>query len=608
MNAIATKIGVLPATKSLTHILLDMFGGALISDSGVDFKTTNQYAIKAGYLVPAEICNASVTTWVKERSINYSSTFYKTWEDITSRTRFELLLDQIRHYASTYGTNFTGEVYLPEGESIMPALENLKVIKILTDTDVIQRCEKMLFSGIALKEDTIANIIAVLVALHHIVDINLVKNKEAKMHLCQKFDLVPTEPVEMVRYLVFLSIGKTLLIKDRATIALIKANPVPLTKLVNQFGVERLSSVFYRFKPLFLAFRTSSLNKRIVNLLRRAAKDNHVPNKAGFFETLLSKEVDFSEIIKRIDSLGNFKKITLLQTIQIRMKELDKRSFVIRNQKLFIKTGVKTQSLDEVYLINVYDIIYTSLINSIRSKATSVRLPEGLNLTLPTSEKSFIGNYPLGTSFDFADADNIVGVNWRGEHGASDIDLKLITIDGTQYGWNAAFTNKDNSVIFSGDMTSANPEATELFYTKKNFTPSIVKVNLFSGAPKSKFKFFIAKDEYRRGNNTGWNRYDTPMIDPNKVLFTIDCEFESNEKSLGVITGDKFILAHFRTGKGRVSYNSVTDLYTDYALNTLDCYVSMRQVLADAGFTFVQEDAQIDLTDLSKDTLINLFS
>jgi hypothetical protein len=81
---------------------------------------------------------------------------------------------------------------------------------------------------------------------------------------------------------------------------------------------------------------------------------------------------------------------------------------------------------------------------------------------------------------------------------------------------------------------------------------------------------------------------------------------DSQEKMLGVITDKKFILAHFRTGKGRVAYSSVTDLYTEYALKTLDCYVSLEKLLSDAGFEITDKNPKIDLTELSKDTLIDL--
>ena len=54
--------------------------------------------------------------------------------------------------------------------------------------------------------------------------------------------------------------------------------------------------------------------------------------------------------------------------------------------------------------------------------------------------------------------------------------------------------------------------------------------------------------------------------------------------------------------------------YTERKIQTVNvqafdefCYLNLKDVLTDAGFTFSNKDAKIDLTDMSKDTLISLF-
>lgn len=296
-----------------------------------------------------------------------------------------------------------------------------------------------------------------------------------------------------------------------------------------------------------------------------------------------------------VEKLTNYKKVSLLQTILVRKKELSTRVFLVRNQKVFILE--EKAKFDLKRLDSIYAIVYQSLVESISAKKSEIQLPTGVTLTLPTSEKSFIGNYPLGTSFNFGEDDAIVGINWKDVDGARDLDLSLIDLHNMKIGWNSNYTNSDKSLIYSGDMTSANPEATELIYAKKGFNPSIVKVNLFSGSVNSKFKFFIAKEAIK---NVSRNY----MVNPDNVLFTVDCQMDSNEKSFGVITGDKFILAQFRTGNRSVSGFDSTNKYTQYALDTLDCYVNLENVLTDAGFTVTySKDAVLD-----KDTLIDLLS
>lgn len=585
----------------MINATLKLFGKALVQQSNVTFKMINQVSVKMGYLVHPDLCNTDVLKWLDNQGFDYNSTFYKKWTDVIGKSRFELYLDQIKHYASTYGTGYTGDVYLPEGNVEVPPFEKFKVITPITEAELIERCQKMLFSGIALSQSTLDDVMLILNALNHNVDIDKVKNKEAKMFLYKKQNQLPTDAVEMVRYLVYLATSKTLLIKDADTLNAIHASAIDITKYASEFGVNKLAQVFYRFKPVFMAFKNDH-NRKLINKLRKAAPKNHVPAKKTYFETILSNQAQFPFLTEKLKTLGSFKKVALLQTILVRLKQMNVRVFAIRNQKLYIKTE-NNLTANATYLKTVFDIIYADLVSCLQPGACSVKLPKSVNLTLPTSEKSFIGNYPLGTSFDFKDTDNIIGIYWRKEDGANDLDLKLIDIDGNQYGWNAAYKNNDNSIIFSGDMTTAYPEATELFYTQKGFTPAIVKVNNYNGEANSKFKFFIASEKLKSVDRNY-------MVNPNNIVVNVDCVMDSQEKQLGVITGDKFILAQFRTGRGRVAGNSVTNVYTDYALNTLDCYLSLQKLLTDAGYKIVTENEQadIDLTELSKDTLINLIS
>lgn len=575
---------------------LSLFNKAIPTKQNVEFSIINECAVSLGYLVHPSLCNKEVLKWLQSNKRNYNSTFYKSWQNVISKNRFELYLDQIRHYASTYGTDYEGEVYLPEGEVEVPEFTKFKIISPISKEELISRCEQMLFAGIALKQETIESVLSILDELDYVIDIDKVRNKEAKMFLYKNKGALPKEPVEMVRYLVYLTTEKTLLIKDKETIQGIKSSTISVSKHIEQFGIEKLSSVFYRYKPIFLALKKGK-DKYCINKLRRLAPKNHAPSKPGYFETILINQKGVHLLPERLTKLGTFKKVTLLQTILIRLKELNIRAFGIRNQKLYIKQERITA--DVAYLKMVFDIIYADLVQIMKIKACTVRLPEGIDLKLPTSEKSFIGNYPLGTSFDFSNADNIVGINWRDEDGASDLDLKLIDVSGTQYGWNANYYNTNKSIVFSGDMTSARPEATELFYTTTNFSPSIVKVNLYNGQSNSKFKFFIAKEKITK-------IHSNYMVNPDSIIVNVDCVMDSKEKQVGVITENKFILAQFRTGKGRIAGNSVTNLYTDYALQTIDCYISLGKLLSDAGFTITKNKADIDLTNLSKDTLIDL--
>lgn len=292
-----TTIKTAKNLNKLTKIALTLFNKAPEVGHTVSFAEVNQKALTRGYVVHPSVCNSAVLNWLDSTMVDYNSTFYKNWNDIISKSRFELAIDQLKHYASTYGTNFTGEVYLPEGSIELPELKNIKVITPISDDEFISRVEKLLFSGVALKQETIDDLLYVLDFYEYNIDVEKVKNKEAKMYLFKRTNTLPSDATEMVRFLVYLATDKTLLIKDNSTINTIKASRIDLLPYVEEFGLEKLSSVFYRFKRIFLAFKNVNLNNRAtVNRLRRAAKNNHVPMVRPSVEMLLSGDFDLIKI------------------------------------------------------------------------------------------------------------------------------------------------------------------------------------------------------------------------------------------------------------------------------------------------------------------------
>lgn len=593
--------------QSLTSITIEFFNRVIVRGEVLSLEKQRQIyllGLKQGYLLPLSVCNTETENWLLENKRNYNTTFYAKWDDVISRNRLELFFDQIQHYASTYGTNFEGEPFLINDQPLDMVFNKYTVIQPISNTEALTRLEKMLQSGIALKGETLEKILYVFDELNYAPDVESIRNKEVKMMLFKQTGILPTEPVEMVRYLVYLATGKTLLISDKQTITTIKYNTPDITDLVNQFGVQKLSSVFLRFKNIFLAFKGNKTNKNVINRLRRAAVVNHQPSKTSFFNQLLGNPTqdNLDKLPSQLQTTNNFTKIKLIQTINVKLLQLTNKFYLVRNQKLWVQTGVN-KNINAEYLQKVKAIVYSSLVHSLSSKATTFILPENIKLTLPTSEKSFIGNYPLGTAVFFKTNHNIIGINWRSEQGAQDLDLSLITIDGTKYGWNTAYKNRANSVVYSGDITYAEPEATELMYVQTKFTPSIVNVNLFNGAPNSIFRLFVANEK---------NIHRNTMVDPDNIVVDVEVQMSSRQKICGVVTGNSLVLADIRTGMKIVSGQDITNLYTDYVCSTLDCYLDLRTVLLDAGFIRKQkgegEENTLDLTTVNKDSLISLLS
>ena len=575
---------------------LDLFGKA-IAGKTVDFRTVNELAVKVGYIVHPDCCTQEVYDWLKTKSVNYNATFYKAWNDVISKSRFELFIDQIIHYATTYGTGHTGIPYIPNDGSISPEFHNLKVISVITLEEAKERAAKMLYSGVALKQETIDAIFTI-VSVNEI-EVNKVANKEALMIICKAQNVIPSSSDDCVRYAIYLATGNTLLIKDRSTLTALKTlgSKFYLDAIFN--NPEVLAESFFRYKPIWLAFKQNNArNKTFVNKLRKLANRFHKPKAPGFWANILSDTSLLPQLEAKLPELNNYKKVALLQAILVRQKETSAQAFVIRNQKLWVQNNATRNKKSHLSL--VYEMLYKSLTESMSAKACKVFIPDGIALKLPASEKSFIGNYPLGTVFDVSGSDLIIGIHWKEEEGARDLDLSLQNINGTKVGWNSAYNSGE--FVYSGDMTSARPEAVELLYAKQGFkSTGMINVNLYSGDTNSKFRTFIAREHIT-------SMRKNYMVDPNNILFTIDNEMNSRQKAVGVVTEGKFFLCNLRTGSQIVSRHGVDTLYSQYVLDTLDCYVDLTTTLSDAGYEIVAtpEEADIDLSNLSKDSLLNL--
>lgn len=641
--------------------LITMFNVApkASEDEKLSFEKVNAESAKYGWIVHPDCCSKTVLEWIKtEAKTNYNKTFYAKWEDITSKTRFELLVDQLIHYATTYGTGFTaGQGYVPNQEAdVEIPYKSFKVIMPATEEEIYNRCIKMLQSGIALESETLNILIDYIVKENRYtkygLNIDSIKNKEAIIMLMDTTNVYGTDPFNMLRYFVFKATGKAMLIKDRRTIQTIKENAekVDFTRL-SEIECNILASVFYRFKPLFLAFKHTAdqgsakvfkneafrkaasklkaavtscpTNASVINHIRRLAVKAHKPFTPGFWETILTEEKSLTEVANRLakDKVTNFKKITLMQGILAKLQNASGKMYVIRNGKMWVREDAPqvSQTMNS-YLMRVYGMLEDSIVQSIKDKACAVRYPKNVNLTVPTSEKNFIGNYPFGTSVDMGEDHNVIGIYWRNEWGTRDFDLHLADINGTSYGWNARYTDGSNKIIFSGDMTNADPEATELFYIGKECPDGKVSVSQFSGATKSQFKFFVARENRSnmkdRGYGNGYGSYGKPcpMCDPNniKAEFIIPVDGE-RDKQCALIVDNRVYLMDLTQGGGRVPNQKYAQVYIENLKNKCRSFVDLKPILEKAGFTFVEEgdektEVALDLTQLSKDTLIDLFS
>ena len=237
-----------------------------------------------------------------------------------------------------------------------------------------------------------------------------------------------------------------------------------------------------------------------------------------------------------------------MQAIKERLLSKDSlnHAYTVRNGKMYVRTNYKVKTND-FYLKCLYSLLEDSVIQHLSQfKGQTFYRNVKFHITAPSSEKSFIGNIPVGSYIDLSDKNNVLGIYWRNEWGVSDLDLHLCNIDGVQYGWNSSYYSEDNRIIYSGDVIYADPEASELFYIEKSVPDSLININKYCGNPNTKFKLFVATDSsiadkiaHRRKSFDS----DVLMVDSNNIVFETMFDFPGTQLSLASIADNRLYFA-----------------------------------------------------------------
>ena len=464
-----------------------------------------------------------------------NSSFHKSWKKIKEAKIEQLVIEQIVHYITTYGYERLGiydenTVFIPDEVLEIPALKALKIeklnlilIKGYTKDELKDKLLFFLASGIALKEDTMKCVLDVATFLDFdINDVETIKNREVKIALYDYLALVPGNPVELLRYLVYKATNKTLLIKNAETIAQIKArNNLDILGILNRYGkthgLEKLGEIFYRFKPLFLAFRTSTRLKTVINKIRKLAVKNHKPMPEDYLNAVTSKIKHEEDIVSQklkeeLAKVNTFRKIRLAYALKYRTHNADSILYKIRNGKGYAKDFNFTNKVEARKILKT---VIKSIAKDIEPNISGkkIYIPENITYALPATEKQFTGMLPSGTCVTLP-KDMIVGVYWEDVNGQRiDLDLSLVGL-GVKFGWDARYCDEGRSILFSGDMTFAPKGASEMYYVKKQTNGNyLLFLNYFNyniDVPVP-FKIFVA---YEQAKYFGANY----MVNPNNIV------------------------------------------------------------------------------------------
>lgn len=573
---------------------LKLFNCVLSKDSGKEATYT-----KSGIFISKEAAWASdeIIAFFNEKKLSSKqlneSAFYKNFEKVRSMSRFEILIDQILHYSSTYGTNFSGIAYIPASDLELPeeGVLEFKVVNGVSRDVLVNKCLTLLRSGMALSEEDVKDTLSILIDElgYTVTEKDNIKNKEALVQLAD-YGILPFNPTEVLRLAIYRATGKTLLIKSKAAIAEIKASGFNPESLFCEFGLDKMSSIFNRFKPLFLAFKNKCSST--INKISKLSKSNHEPlakNMVNYVTSELISDKDY-HWFKNATPYAFFK---ALNAVRARLLGQSNFCYRIRNGKSWTE---EKSSSKNIYEYNYNKMIYFAS-KTWNMKGKKVFLPKNIYYGLPTSSKMFVGNVPTGTIFE--QNNMVVGIYWENAWGSRDIDLSAVNISGNKIGWNSSYYN--NELTYSGDVTNAPNGASEYLSCKESLKDCyLIRANIFSGGQESKFKLIVGSDENVKRNY---------LIDSKNVIFEEMVSSVQRQVVLGIALDNKFVLMNFSAGSSIVGGNDSVKLKALYeqTVNSL----TLNSLLVNLGAELVEDskDADFDLSldKLTKDSFINLF-
>lgn len=458
--------------------------------------------------VPTSIAREAVKLYGYSNE-DFNNTLIDSFATITDMTEEEFYTIQILHYLTTYVANFTTPFIVGARQYTPDETKALKItiIKAISDYHEVVNHINDLFTNTAAPKSQNVPYYRALASLTTIAP-EAVKSKELMAIICAERGIRPSNPEILLRYLVYITTEQTLLIKNNKLINSIKYGikqygaPVAIIQSLTEDEMKRLASIFYRYKPIFLAFKTPGTSSTI-NRIRRLAVKYHKPQSALTLKNFvaLAREGKKDEVETLIARSTNRELIKLHNAINTWIIS-NSRVYQIRNGKMWVDESKKDElhgALEIMNLVSAKAAITKELKKRLKNyKNLTFYMPCGISYTVPYSEKQFSGAIPWGTKIYDAEPEDAytLGVHWVNDLEERHCDLDLHAHTPTQHiGWNGTYYSKDGELLYSGDMTDAPAPlgAAESFYINNIDEPVILSLNAYSAKPDKDFQFFITR-------------------------------------------------------------------------------------------------------------------
>ena len=577
--------------------------------------------------IPASVFNTIDAIYGNDTEAN-NQTFHKSFSTVRNANLEQLIRDQLINYFFSYDMELRGsralnyvpveELNLPEG--LIP-FDKLVIVRTLRNPEIVEIINDYARSAVSPSPQQVE-------CFRHLIKYVTIPVTEIKSRefQCLKFDFdgtVPEDPEMLLRYLVYSTTKSTLLIKNKELIYAIKMNGKPLYgrddkrayKILSKANLAELASIFFRYKPIFLAYKTWTGCAPIINRIRRLAEKYHRPQSDVTIKnfTTLVLERRAEDIAAIINRASNRELIKLLNALQVRVFNPENGPipgvFNIRNGR----TYVRNDGIKKVSLINAdsYGYAYETIIVELIKRFYPILgnkkfyIPRYIDYAIPVSEKQFVGNIPWGSSINLAnysDTAFTAGIQWFDHNGIrTDIDLHLSSID-RHFGWNGSW-REDSDILYTGDQTSAHlPHgAAEAYWFAPQDSCYLLSANLYWPRAHKGYKYKLFFTHQNPNGQEGKYTYDATksFFPPIPLEFTV-----SPEMSIGMFCGRNFYFYGGVVNNSVVPKKNNKDLIKGLEIK-LKTNLTMKSFLCMMGakvFSVIPEDSD-DFIDLSPEAL-----
>jgi len=449
-----------------------------------------------------------------------NSSFYKTFSEMQSKSDFELFVDQILHYGSTYGEitwlQNHGDIYEPEtldNDTIVELQTKAKaftIIEGITETELEDKINTLFSSGIALKSEDLADLMKL--ASHYTLEINpdTVANKEVQAILGATYGVLPRDFDAFMRVVFYKVTGTTLVIKDGLrkdqflTMDTLKADAIAqlFIDYRNHYGIKAITENIMRYRKYILYIRKNASDcfNKFFNFILKQSKVDKKPRAKSVMANVVDSSVTVDMLTKSAENATIFQIVRAINVINERLSGYGQDAVPVEYR---IRNGYSWIT-EKSFNVNSSDLqvkLYT-LVAILRAKTNAnfkdkvVFAP--VDYKVPTSTKTFVANATPELTRIHVPGNVKIGVAWSKD---ADIDLHARTIEGDSLGWNSSY--RDGGVYYSGDLTALNSHgfAAEYMLFEDYKGTAILNAHPFNlrGNSELALDIVISKDTNRSG-------------------------------------------------------------------------------------------------------------